>query len=110
VVVWPVVLAYALLVLPVVHGVMLWEAWVYWISLLYCQTLHYLADRPGMGRRDRFLAWLVLTPLLVPFQLVVVRPAMYWALTRLRSQAWATRGPEGAAVPAADQGRVATAP
>lgn len=94
---YPVIVGYALLVVPLVHGTLFWEAWVYWVLLLYAQTLHYLVDRPGMRLRDRFLAWLLLTPLLVPLQLLVVRPAMYWSLTRLRSLAWGTR--DAAATP-----------
>jgi hyaluronan synthase len=91
VVIYPVVVTYALLVVPLVHGFVFWEAWAYWITLLYAQTLHYLAERPGMRLRDRFLAWLLLTPLLVVLQMAIVRPAMYMSLTKLRSLAWVTR-------------------
>lgn len=90
-VMYPFVLAYALFVVPIVYGSLFWEAWAYWLALLYSQTLHYLADRPLMPFRSRFAAWLFLTPLLIPLQFAVLRPAMYYALTKLRSEAWVTR-------------------
>jgi hyaluronan synthase len=90
-VMYPFVLAYALLVVPFVYGSVFWEAWAYWLALLYAQTLHYLADRPLLSFRSRLAAWLFLTPLLIPLQFAILRPAMYYALTKLRSEAWGTR-------------------
>lgn len=88
---FPIVLTYALVVTPLLRGHWFWEAWLYWIGLLYAQTIHYLAGRPGMTRRARAAAWLFLTPLLLPYQFGLIRPAMYLAVTRTRSLAWVTR-------------------
>ncbi len=100
--VYPFILAYALLVYPAVRGYVPLEAWAYWVALLYAQTLHYAVGRPGLRRRDRVAAWLFLTPLLVLLQMGVIRPAMYYAIKKVRSLAWVTRDvPAGSAGPAA---------
>jgi hyaluronan synthase len=88
---YPLIMAFALVVLPVTAGLLYSEAWGYWLLILYAQTLHYLAGRPGLSRRSRFLAWLFLTPLVFAVQTAVVRPAMYYATTRLRLDSWGTR-------------------
>ena len=82
---FPVVVVFALVVAPLLRDQWFWEGWLYWVGLLYAQTLHYVAGRPGMTRRARAVAWLFLTPLLLPYQLGLIRPAMYIAMTRTRS-------------------------
>ena len=82
---------YALLFAPILTGRIYWEGWVYWIALLYAHTLHYLFGRPKLRIRTRFLTWLLLTPFLLALQALIIRPAMYRAMTRLRSLAWVTR-------------------
>jgi hyaluronan synthase len=88
---FPVVAAYALVVIPLLRGQLFWEGWAYWVVLLYAQSLHYLASRPAMTLPARFATWLCLTPLLLPYQLGLIRPAMYYAVTRTRSLDWVTR-------------------
>lgn len=90
VVAFPLVFVWALLVAPLLHGSFYWEAWLYWAGLLYAMTLHYATERPGLRARERWAAWL-LTPLMIPLQFLVIRPAMYWALLQLRSVGWRTR-------------------
>jgi hyaluronan synthase len=45
-----------------------------------------------MGLWPRLGAWLLLTPLLVIYQAVLIRPALYYAATQVRNMGWATRG------------------
>jgi len=92
---YPFVVGYALVIIPLSRGVVPLDAWAYWVALLYAHTLHYAVARPGMRWRARIGAWLVLTPVLVLLQMGVIRPAMYYALTRVRSLAWVTRDPVG---------------
>lgn len=87
----PLVAIVALVVAPLVTGRVHWEPVAYWIALLYAHTAHYVRARPSLSRRDRLATWLFLTPLLVPLQWLILRPATYAAMTRLRSSAWVTR-------------------
>ncbi|SDU42951.1 glycosyltransferase family 2 protein [Jiangella alkaliphila] len=89
---YPPVLAVVLIAVPVAGGRIYWEAFAYWAILVYVQAAHYALDRPGLPLRTRIAAWLLLTPLLVPYQALLIRPAMYWAITQLRDTSWATRG------------------
>jgi hyaluronan synthase len=88
---YPLIIAWAFVVWPLAGGRIYWEALVYWVALLYVQTSHYLG-RPGLSRRERLASWLVLTPLLVIYQAVLIRPAMYFAVTQTNRMNWATRG------------------
>jgi hyaluronan synthase len=88
---YPLIMVFAVVVLPVTAGFLYWEAWGYWLLILYAQTLHYLVSRPGLSLRSRFLAWVFLTPLVFAVQTAVVRPAMYYATTRVRRDGWGTR-------------------
>jgi hyaluronan synthase len=88
---FPIIVAMTLVVAPIMTGRIYWEGWAYWLALLYAHTLQYLFDRPGLPTRTRFVTWLLLTPLLLGLQMFIIRPAMYRAMTRLRSDAWVTR-------------------
>jgi hyaluronan synthase len=89
---YPILVIYAIVVPNLAGNNVYWEAWLYWVAILYAQTLHYLAGRPNMSLRSRFAAWLFLTPLVFVVQLALIRPAMYYATTKLRSNSWGTRG------------------
>lgn len=97
---FPIIAGMTLVVAPILTGRIYWEGWVYWIALLYAHTLHYLIDRPNLQIRTRFLTWLFFTPILLGLQVCIIRPAMYLAMTKLRSLAWVTRdvAPSGAKV------------
>lgn len=85
--VFPVALVWALIVMPLLGNGVYWPVLVLWLALAYCQTLTYLR-RPNIPSGQRWAAWLFLTPLLIPFQTLLVRPAMYWALLTVRSDRW----------------------
>jgi hyaluronan synthase len=85
--VFPLALFWVVLWLPLTGRGLFWPVLVLWLALLYCQTFTYL-ERPGISRREAVTAWLLLTPLLVPYQLLLVRPAMYWAALTVSSARW----------------------
>ena len=81
---------------------------LYWVVCSVTQTAVYAVYRPGLTTRQRLEQW-ALSPLYPVFGLVVLRPAAYVALTKLRSTSWHTRevappAPEPEGVP------IATAP
>lgn len=93
-VVYPLIVAWAVVWHPLNGGRIYWEVAAYWAVLLYAQTFHYVLDRPGLGLGTRIASWVFLTPLLLPYQTLLIRPAMYWAITQTRKLAWSTRGDE----------------
>ncbi|HEX6038681.1 glycosyltransferase [Longimicrobium sp.] len=93
VVLYPVIMGWAFLVVPLAGGQVYAEALVYWLALMYCQTVRYVAyDRPGMPLGERVVTWLAGTPLLILYNLVVLRVAIYRAVTRAGRTHWQTRG------------------
>jgi len=100
--IWPVVVS-ALVTLairdgnPVVYFGLTW-----WLVCSVTQTAIYSIYRPGFTRRQRW-AQFAHSPAYPLLGLLVLRPAAYWALTKLQSTAWHTRevGP-GAGAGAAD--------
>jgi hyaluronan synthase len=83
-------LAYAFLAIPLLHGELYWQPIIYWLALLYAMSGHYLIRRPYLSFRERFISW-AMTPLLIPLQMFVVRPAMYYAMTQAGNDGWRTR-------------------
>jgi hyaluronan synthase len=73
--------------LPATGRGLFWPVVVLWVALLYCQTFTYLR-RPEISKRTAWSTWLLLTPLLIPYQLLLVRPAMYWAALTSSSNRW----------------------
>jgi peptidoglycan/LPS O-acetylase OafA/YrhL len=67
------------------------------MAFLYAQTFCYVRERQGVRLGDRLLTWLVLTPALYLFQVIVVGPAMIAALLNLRHRSWQTRNDTNAA-------------
>ena len=88
---FPILLAWSLIVIPLAAGTLYWEPFVYWIGLMYGQTARYAATRPGMHAGSRISAWLFLTPLLIPWSLLFVKPALYRAIPHARDYSWQTR-------------------
>lgn len=90
---YPFLVLWLLLVMPASTGTFFWQALAYWLVLLYCQTSRYLTyKRSGRSRRERVARWLLGTPWLIPLNLLVIRPAQYYAAFRARTTHWHTRG------------------
>jgi hyaluronan synthase len=85
--VFPLALAWVCLVMPLTGRPLYWPVFVLWLGLMYAQSLTYLR-RPFVSRPQAWACWLFLSPLLIPFQLLLVRPAMYWAAITVRSERW----------------------
>jgi hyaluronan synthase len=90
-VVFPILLIWALVVIPLGAGSFYWHPVVYWLALMYAQTARYAGTRIGMTGWSRFVSWLLLTPLLIPWNLLVVKPALYRAIPETRNFGWDTR-------------------
>lgn len=103
---WPLVVA-ALVTLtirfdsPVLYLGVLW-----WVVCSVTQTAIYAMYRPGFTAGQRWLQW-ALSPVYPILGLVILRPAAYWSLTKLKSTSWHTREVE-APVPDADTAPVIT--
>lgn len=70
----------------------------YWAILTYAMTGMYAVMRPDMRMRSRIFSWLVLTPLVTLMNLTLIKPAMYWALTKVKNNSWQTRDVEEPAI------------
>lgn len=88
---WPVVFFGGSLVVILTRPTLAWLPFAYWLALMYLATMRYATARADLPGRTRWGLWLVLTPALVLMNLVIVRPAMYWAIPTARSLAWGTR-------------------
>jgi len=91
-VLYPILIAHAMVITPLTGGSVDLSSLVYWLILLYLQTAVYITGRPGVPLVERVLSWALLTPALSLFQLLLIRTALYWATTQVRSDSWATRG------------------
>lgn len=90
-IVLPILLVWALVVVPLGSGSFFWHPFVYWLGLTYAQTARYASSRLGMTRMSRVWAWLFLTPLLIPWNLLFVKPALYRSIPAVRDFSWQTR-------------------
>jgi cellulose synthase/poly-beta-1,6-N-acetylglucosamine synthase-like glycosyltransferase len=92
-VMWPFVFTALVIVTVQTGALVLLYGVAFWMVVALTETAIYAAYRPTLTARQRLRMWL--TSLLLPvFGLIILRPAMYWALTKLtkkRSQAWGTR-------------------
>lgn len=98
----PILLIWVMIVLPAAYGIVFLKGWVYWLGLLWLGNLPYVLRRPSMRLFTRFSHWLFLTPLLIPFQWLLIRPVMYLAVIKRRESGWLTRGVDS--TPAATTG------
>lgn len=89
--VFPVLLFWTLVVIPFGAGAFYWQPWAYWAVLMYAQTARYAVNRIEMSRTRRLIAWLVFTPLLIPWNLLLVKPALYRSIPQARNLGWHTR-------------------
>ncbi|NAZ85511.1 glycosyltransferase family 2 protein [Kineococcus indalonis] len=63
---------------------------LYWVVCAVTQTAVYAVYRPSLTLAQRLQQW-ALSPVYPVFGLVILRPAAYAALTKLRSTSWHTR-------------------
>jgi hyaluronan synthase len=89
--IFPLLLLWTLLVIPLASGFVYWHPFVYWLALMYAQTARYTVSRVDMGPVSRFTAWLLLTPLLIPWTLLLIKPALYRSIPEARNFGWHTR-------------------
>lgn len=86
---------------PFVVGIMIKLSFVYnspvilygvlfWLIVAISMTAVYAIYRPGFTTRERWTQF-ALSPLYPILGLVILRPAAYWALTKLKSTSWHTR-------------------
>lgn len=81
----------ALMVFPFAQWQIPWTGVALWIAFLYAQTFCYVLDRQRVSLRERLVTWLLFTPALYLFQLIVVGPAMVAGLLNVRHRSWQTR-------------------
>ncbi|MFE6172760.1 glycosyltransferase [Streptomyces sp. NPDC056464] len=63
-----------------------------YLVVRYGQAGLYVLMRPDMTTRQRWHSWLVGTPTAVFMNIVLLCPTRYWALFKLRDNAWQSRG------------------
>lgn len=63
---------------------------LYWEVVAIAMTAIYALYRPDLRTRERWALW-ALSPVYPLLGIVILRPAAYWALTKLRSTSWHTR-------------------
>lgn len=63
-----------------------------YIVVRFGQSGLYVLMRPDMTSRQRWRSWLVGTPTSVFMNIVLLCPTRYWALFKLRDNAWQSRG------------------
>jgi hyaluronan synthase len=63
---------------------------MFWLICAVTQTWLYMVYRPGFTLRERLTQWL-LSPIYPILGVVILRPAAYWALTKLKDTSWHTR-------------------
>ena len=87
---WPFIVA-ALLTLAVRYdNPVFYHGIVWWVVCSITQSAVYAVYRPGFTTGQRW-AQFALSPVYPILGLVVLRPAAYWALTKLKSTSWHTR-------------------
>ncbi|MDQ0382643.1 glycosyltransferase family 2 protein [Amycolatopsis thermophila] len=99
----PLVYAWVLILLPGQSKLVLIQGFGYWVIMTWAQTAMYAAMRPEMKLGTRLTAWIFLTPLVSLVNLLLIRPAMYWAIFKAKDQSWMTRTPEDLATAIEDE-------
>jgi hyaluronan synthase len=97
---WPATIVVVLIVTISIDHMLIVYSLEFWVIIAFTETMIYALYRPGLRTVDR-LSQLGASLFLPLLGLGLLRPAMYKALTELRSQAWATRDVDLAAGPAA---------
>ena len=60
-------------------------------AVRYALSALYLAGRPGMPRREKWVSFLIGTPLAVLLNFCVLMPVRYWALAKVGDSRWGNR-------------------
>ncbi|HVQ18509.1 MAG TPA: glycosyltransferase family 2 protein [Actinomycetes bacterium] len=88
---WPLIVATLVTIwITTGNGTGLWRGVLFWEICAITQTWIYATYRPGFTLRQRLHMWL-LSPIYPILGLVILRPAAYWALTKLKDTSWHTR-------------------
>lgn len=87
---YPIVLSILITIAFRYHVYTIINGFIFWEICAITQTLIYACYRPGFTFRQRLTQWL-LSPLYPLFGMFILRPAAYWALTKLKSTSWHTR-------------------
>lgn len=87
----PIILFYVFIIYPAVTHHFFWAGLIFWMVIGYTQTLPYVTYRPGLSRRFRWSSWIVLSPVMMIWQMFIIRPALFHALVICRSDDWKTR-------------------
>ncbi|MFJ5517700.1 glycosyltransferase family 2 protein [Streptomyces griseoluteus] len=74
------------------QGPYVWIAFGSYLAIRYAETAQYLIRRPHMSRTTKMITWLWATPVELLVKILVIYPAKYWAVLKLRERGWHTRG------------------
>jgi hyaluronan synthase len=88
---WPIVVAVLTAITIQYHSAALLRGLLFWEVCALTMTAIYAMYRPSFTMKDRLVQW-ALSPLYPLLGLVILRPAVYYALTQLKSTSWHTRG------------------
>ena len=88
---WPIVVVVLTTVTIKYHSLALVRGLMFWEVCALTMTGIYALYRPSFTTKDRLVQW-ALSPLYPLLGLIVLRPAVYYALTQLKSTSWHTRG------------------
>lgn len=87
---WPFIVGVLITVAIKYHNFVLINGFLFWEAIAITMTAIYCMYRPGMSRKEKWKQW-ALSPVYQVLGLVILRPAAYWALTKLRDTSWHTR-------------------
>lgn len=87
---WPVVVIVLAMIFVLYANPVLLFGVLWWVIVSTTMTAVYAFYRPGLTWQQRLGQW-ALSPVYPILGLVILRPACYWALTKLRSNSWHTR-------------------
>ncbi|MGB3442079.1 MAG: glycosyltransferase [Actinophytocola sp.] len=87
----PITYLWILVFLPEQGPLVLLQCFGYWVIITWAQTGIYAVMRPELDLRTRLTAWLFLTPLVSLMNLLIIKPALYWAVIKARDLTWQTR-------------------
>ncbi|WP_128803685.1 MULTISPECIES: glycosyltransferase [unclassified Streptomyces] len=67
-------------------------AFASYLAIRYAETAQYMLRRPYMHWTAKLVMWLWATPVELIVKILVIYPAKYWAILKLRDRGWVTRG------------------
>ena len=87
---WPFIVGVLITVAIKYQNFVLINGFLFWEAIAVTMTAIYCIYRPGMSRKEKWKQW-SLSPVYQVLGLVILRPAAYWALTKLGDTSWHTR-------------------